>query len=369
MNEPKRPTICLAMIVKDESAVIERCLSSALPHIDSWVIVDTGSQDDTCQRIEKVLSGVPGRLEHRPFVDFGTNRTELMELAFDQHATWLLLLDADMTIETDGDLHDLLSQDVRNHMLLADIVGGDMEIGGERPFAMPYLVRGNRHWKFEGVTHEFLTSSGRPRQGRISAVRFHNFADGGSRGDKYERDRLLLEAAYQRNPDDARSLFYLAQTYRHLAQYDVALQHYTRRAALQSGTWDEETFFAQYQVGVLQLESNWPAAVEALLLAWSMRPTRAEPLYHLAFGWRNRQAWSAAYLFASRGIHIPVPDDILFVETSLYRWGLRFERSVAAWYVGERGLAQSDTEVLLADPELPEQWRVYAESNLRLAQG
>ena len=67
--------------------------------------------------------------------------------------------------------------------------------------------------------------------------------------------------------------------------------------------------------GLLQAESNWPAAVDALLRAWSMRPTRAEPLYHLAFGYRNRAAWSAAYLFATRGVYIVEPDDILYVES------------------------------------------------------
>ncbi len=230
---------------------------------------------------------------------------------------------------------------------------------------MPYVVRGNRHWRFEGVANEFLTSSGRPRQSQLPGVRLHNLADEGTRRDKYERDGALLEAEHQRHPDDPRTLFYLAQAYRHMGRPDIAIVHYNRRAQMSTG-WDEETFFAQYQVGLLQLESNFSHASTALLRAWSMRPTRAEPLYYLAFGWRNREAWSAAYLFASRGVHIPEPDDILFVDSALYRWGLRFERSVAAWYVGERDQSRQDTKELLADPELPDLWREYAEGNLRL---
>ena len=45
MTSGKR--LCLNMIVRDESAVIERCLASVRPHVDHWVIVDTGSVDDT----------------------------------------------------------------------------------------------------------------------------------------------------------------------------------------------------------------------------------------------------------------------------------------------------------------------------------
>jgi tetratricopeptide (TPR) repeat protein len=286
-----------------------------------------------------------------------------MELAYRQRSDWLLLLDADMVLETKDDLHDVLSGEARCEIFLVDVMGDDTEL----PLPMSCLVRGNRHWKFDGVAHEVLTTAGRPRPGRLPTVRVHHFADGWSSRDKYERDRRLLEAEHERAPEDPRTLFYLAQTYRDLGHIDSALSHYSKRAAMDSAeAWDEETFYALYQVGVLQAESDWPAAVDALLRAWSFRPTRAEPLYHLAFGWRNRGAWPAAYLFASRGVHIPQPNDILFVDKGLYRWGLRFERSVAAWYIGEKDLARAYTEELLIDPELPEQWRVYAEENRRV---
>ena len=39
--------VCLNMIVKNEAAVIARCLASVRPLIDSWAIVDTGSSDGT----------------------------------------------------------------------------------------------------------------------------------------------------------------------------------------------------------------------------------------------------------------------------------------------------------------------------------
>jgi tetratricopeptide (TPR) repeat protein len=352
------------MMVRNESAVIERCLNSAKSQIDSWVIVDTGSTDDTCERIERTMGSIPGRLEHRPFVDFGHNRTQLMELAYEEGVDWLLLLDADMVLEVEGELHELLSQVENLEILLLEEIGGDTEM------PMPHLLQGRRHWKFEGVTYEVLTTAGRPRPGRLAAARVHDHADGWSRGHRDERDRRLLEAEHERRPDDPRTLFYLAQTYRDLGYMEDALRCYSERVELDSPeAWDEETFYAQYQIGLLQIDHDWAAAVDALLRAWSMRPTRAEPLFHLAYGWRNREAWPVAYLFASRGVYIPEPDDILYVDTPLYRWGLRFERSVAAWYVGERELARADSEELLADPELPEHWRAFAQDNLRLSGG
>ena len=57
-------TICLVMIVRNEAAIIRRCLESVRPHIDRWVICDTGSTDNTPDIVQEILSGIPGTL-HR----------------------------------------------------------------------------------------------------------------------------------------------------------------------------------------------------------------------------------------------------------------------------------------------------------------
>lgn len=45
------------------------------PIIDHWVIVDTGSTDDTQDVILRELEGIPGSLDAREWVNFGHNRT------------------------------------------------------------------------------------------------------------------------------------------------------------------------------------------------------------------------------------------------------------------------------------------------------
>lgn len=71
------------MIVKNESHVIEPLLCSVAPFIDTWTIVDTGSDDGTPERIGRVMAelGIPGYLHHRSWRNFGENRTEALELA------------------------------------------------------------------------------------------------------------------------------------------------------------------------------------------------------------------------------------------------------------------------------------------------
>ena len=44
VTEKKAPTICLNMIVKNESKIITRLLNTVLPIIDTYCICDTGSR-------------------------------------------------------------------------------------------------------------------------------------------------------------------------------------------------------------------------------------------------------------------------------------------------------------------------------------
>ena len=53
LTEKKAPTICLNMIVKNESKIIFRLLETVLPIIDTYCICDTGSTDMTKELIKE----------------------------------------------------------------------------------------------------------------------------------------------------------------------------------------------------------------------------------------------------------------------------------------------------------------------------
>ena len=74
-------SICLNMIVRDEAHVISRCIKAARPHINSYCIVDTGSTDRTKEIVKELLADIPGDIHDRPWINFGHNRTEALQLA------------------------------------------------------------------------------------------------------------------------------------------------------------------------------------------------------------------------------------------------------------------------------------------------
>lgn len=81
------------MIVRNESRVIARALASAIPWIDTWLICDTGSTDGTQDIIREQLASIPGELHEVPWINFGHNRTQAIQLARTK-ADYLLILDA-----------------------------------------------------------------------------------------------------------------------------------------------------------------------------------------------------------------------------------------------------------------------------------
>jgi len=339
-----KPSMCLCMIVKDEAGVIERCLGSVRGIIDYWVICDTGSTDGTQDLVRRSLEGIPGELHERPWVDFGHNRTELMELARSK-ADYLLLLDADMTISYDrAPLHSL---DADSYMI---------RHAEDPEYWIKRLVRGERRWSYVGATHEYITTDGPERAGNLRAIVIHHHADSGTRAEKFERDLRLLSDEMRREPDNARTVFYLAQTLRDLGRLDEAIDLYRRRAAM--GGWAEEAFYALYQVGVLtDRAGRREHAMIALFDAWHNRPQRVEPLYDLAWMFRDRENHHAAHMVSEWGIHTPIPADTLFLHRWIYQWGLLFEYSIAAYWVGRPRAALQACDQLLAMPDLPDGYR------------
>jgi hypothetical protein len=335
-------SIALCMIVKDEAAVIGRCLSSVRDLIDSWVICDTGSTDDTIDVIEAMLAGIPGRLHRREWRDFGHNRSELMALARET-ADHLLLLDADQTLHQAALLPAL------------DLDGPDayrLRHVGEVEYEVSRLVRGDLPWRFEGRTHEYLTCDRATRHELLTAWEIVHHADGGSRSDKFERDLVLLDAALEDRPDDPRTVFYLAQTLESLGRHERARELYLRRSEL--GGFEEEAWYAQWRAAALRNPNDPPGRLGELLSAWSRRPTRLEPLHDAVQLCAQQGWWDVAHALTSAGVRIDRPDDILFVHGRLYDDGLLADhRQVCAalGLGGHRARVDSSGEPTVEAPE------------------
>ncbi|HEY0686558.1 MAG TPA: glycosyltransferase [Steroidobacter sp.] len=332
------------MIVRDEAPVIRRCLDSVRCVIDRWVIVDTGSADGTQDIIREHLREVPGELAERPWISFAHNRTEALGLALGR-GDYVLVIDADETLELDGPLPSLD----------ADSYTADLH-HGSYIYLRRMLLRSALPWRYEGVVHEAAVCEAARSEGHLTGVRTIHHKDGARARDPrtYDRDAAALEQALRVDPDNPRTVFYLAQSYRDAGNFRQALDWYNRRIAM--GGWRDEVWFSLYQIARIRQRLGGSAAeVErAYLAAVEFDPQRAEPLYALGAMYQATAEYARALSFFARAARIGrPPGDRLFIDTPVYDYKAAVDLAVAYHRVGDFDRAIDVSNRLLRRNELP----------------
>jgi glycosyltransferase involved in cell wall biosynthesis len=348
-THPARPAICLNMIVRNEAPILRGLLDSVAPYISSWVIVDTGSGDGTQDLIRNHMArlGVAGELHERPWRNLGDNRTEALALA-QGHGAYIWVIDADDTVVGTPDFA----------RLCADIYWlryGDDDC--ENPWRAS-LFRDGVPVRYEGVIREYAAWDDASVDVRLMGeyhIESRRFSACGRDNQKYPRDCDLLLAEVERNPEDARSVFYLAQSYFELGDFANARKWYTRRIDMVG--WDHEVYLAM--LGIAESMGNlgapWPEVHNAYLRAWEFQPTRAEPLYAIARRYRADWRFRPGYHYAKLAAEIPFPeDDQLFVQEDVYAWRASDEQATCAIRIGKRAEAFTLCRRLLARPDIPD---------------
>ena len=356
-------TICLNMIVKDESRVIRRCLDSVAAFVDCWLIVDTGSTDGTQDMVRAAMKDLTGELVERPWRDFAHNRNEALELARDR-ADYIMVIDADEVLRAlPGFSMPLLTAGAYRtlHQL------GENGVSYYRT----QIVRGDLGWRYIGAVHEYIDCDADHETERLEGLVVKSFSDGARNAnprEKYDNDAAILERALEDDPDNARHVFYLAQSYRDAGQLEKSLEAYRRRVAI--GGWAEEVWYALFQIAVLRerLGEGLDSLQRAFLEAYRYRPQRAEPLCRLARICREKDEHALAFVFANAAMAIPRPEDILFLDGSVYDWRALDEYAIACHWIGRHGDSADVCRRLLDEGKLPpnERERIIRNINFSL---
>lgn len=351
--------LCLNMIVKNEMANLERCLTAAAPHISCWVIGDTGSTDGTQELIRAFFAArnIPGELYSFPFGNFAQARNEALDRAYASTMAfdYLLLVDADMEllVHAPGFTRNLTSA-AYNVRQRAGITYRNIR-----------LLRRDVNARYRGVTHEFLSIlSG--ETSNLDDISLLDHASGSNRAGKYKRDlRLLTEALpVERDPVMvARYVFYLANTLRDAGQREDALRMYLRRASL-SG-WRQEVFVSLLNAARLKEATSYgnQDVIATYSDAALACPARAEALHGAARYCRTQGLYEQGYDFAAQGLTFARPDDALFPEDWIYDYGLRDELAVCAYWTSRYPECRDACDQLLREGKLPAEHRARVLQN------
>ena len=349
-----KKTVCLNMIVKDESAVIQRCLESVKGLIDYWVIVDTGSSDGTQNIIRGYLRDVPGELHEQPWVNFAHNRNAALQLA-QNRSDYLLFIDADERLE--------YAKSFAWPPLDKDYYAVNVEVEGGMRIHRILLVNHRFDWKWVGVLHESVVCSQAKNyeilQGIVNRARQdgHRSQD----PDKFIKDAQVLEKALKENPQDSQSLFYLAFSCDVAGEYAKALKNYQKRAAIRDS--EQIVFYCLYRIAWLQekLKMSADLVIQSYCSAYLARPTRAEPLLCLSNFYVRQNNPLLGYLVSKFALAIPLSNDTVLVDVPVYSYRLLEQAADCSYLLGRWDETRRLIRQLLARKDLPKEDRTKIE--------
>ena len=325
------PTLCLNMIVKNESKIIMRLFDSVIPIIDCYCICDTGSTDETIQVIKDYFKdkGMPGKVIEEPFKDFCYNRNFALQSCLGM-SDYVLLLDADMILE-------IKSFDKRT----LNAADGFSIIQGNESFYYKNMriVKNNGLFKYIGVTHEYIDLPNNTIIHNIdkNILFIRDIGDGGCKNDKFERDIRLLKDGILEEPRNGRYYFYLANSYYDFGKFNEAIEAYLKR--IEIGGWKEEIWYSFYRIGLSYMKLNKiPEALWYFMEGYNYYPERLEGLYELIkyyrISGRNKLAFSIFNMCKEYLEKITNRDDYLFLHNDVYKFKLYYEYTIVAAYNG-----------------------------------
>jgi tetratricopeptide (TPR) repeat protein len=328
-------TLCLNMIVKNESKIITRLFDSVVTIIDSYCICDTGSTDDTVDIIKTYFSqkNIPGIIVSEPFKDFCHNRNFALKSAVGL-SDYILLMDADMKLE----INNFTKQDLTFADSFNILQGNDSFY-----YQNMRIVRNNGLYSYCGVTHEYINvpSANIMRSFSKTQLFIRDIGDGGSKSNKFERDIKLLTDGIKDEPNNVRYHFYLANSYFDHGDFKDAIEMYTKR--IQLGGWNQEVWYSFYRIGLCYKNiGDIAKAICTWMDGYDYFPDRLEGLCEIITHYRIISKHKIALMFYNLADAVlkkkSNTDGYLFLYKDVYTFKIYYEYTIIASWLGIRNI-------------------------------
>lgn len=358
-----KPEVWLTMIIRNEAAVIARCLRSVRRHITGYAIIDTGSTDDTGSIALASLANHSGRYVLSEWTgDFAKHRNEALSLARDlvrqpSHA-WFLTIDADETLV--GDLGETL------RMLTAScrVLSCYAEDSGYF-YLKTLAARMDEGIAWKGRLHEYITIAGDADVTIVDPQRLRiRYRNDGARRKSAQWAAQDLESLEHEPKNDFRQTYFRARTFEAAGQLEHARHAY--KAARARAVASEDWFQAAWgELRVLMTRRDASRADASALAAHLIERSagqRAEPLVALAEIALDQGQYDEAISLGQAASTCPVPLGTAMYDDAARTWKPLLIAAQAAACAGRRDACIEFSGQALACRGVPRKYRRRLES-------
>jgi len=366
--------LCVYAPMKDEvNNVLPWCESARSIGADQIIILDTGSTDGTRKLIQEqegvelYISKNFDKDTKRGDFKFDVARNEALD---ESKCDWNIAVDADERVYTLQENYKSLLDEV---LPTVDLVmcpvkmlddAGNIQINfmGER------LFRNTPEVRYVGAMHNYINV---PNEKRVDRewLEVRSCRDLRSHEARAERGRQRIDMAetffkpkIMEDPNDTRSMFYLARTYREDNQPDRAIYWYRRY--LKKGTWSDEIYQAATELaGCLRILGEPDSAFDVMVKYLKYDIRRAEGfiiLGDICYGkGDNAQAVWWYKLAAACEWHVGK----MFLTKTAYSWSPYDKMSMAQSKIQQFTNAYNSALKALEFDDLPDGQRARIKKN------
>jgi len=351
----KRPTISVAMMVKNEEKMLPRALESVKPWVDEIIVVDTGSTDRTVE----IAASYGAKIYHHPWENnFSTHRNQSIGYCT---GDWILILDADEELDQQtAPLMRQLTNAPEGLTCFLFKLYNDVPGGGATFLLHPRLFRNGVGFHYAGLVHNEPRIKGHYTRSEVKLIHYGYNLDPQTMEAKHQRRLGMLRQAIEREPHNFKAHAYLAQTL--ASRADTCLEAVDEsltairlaQEQLAPGTDFPRCYYPL--LGALYALQRWDETIIHARACLEAMPNYPDPWLFLAHAYYYKRQWDDVCLagrrfFEMQDLARSKPEDFLFAENQTFN---QFPQVLHLWTLAEanRGDAAAAIDVfgrLVAD--------------------
>jgi glycosyltransferase involved in cell wall biosynthesis len=333
--------IAVYTIALNEAAHVDRWANSAVD-ADYRIVADTGSTDDTVERLTKAGVTVH-RIAIRPW-RFDVARNAAMAL-IPADVDVCCTMDMDMYLEP-GWRPKLEAAWTPETTALYCQLALRSSVDDATPFKAYPSKSFHARWgyRFKRPVHEALFCAGEEVSRSCLDIVMHHLR---TTSTNHERYLAMMDLAHGEDPDDAQMCFWLGREHMWADQNNRAIELLQRYLGMPSSTWKEERSEAMRYLARMQPDQKMAWLDKARMEA----PHRRETWLDLAEEFHGQADWLNLFWACSNGIEKTHRTGSYLDDASCWSFRLFDLGAIAAWHLNAMDLAVKwGQEALELDP-------------------
>ncbi|MBQ8473026.1 MAG: glycosyltransferase [Bacilli bacterium] len=290
--------IVVYAISKNESKFVNRWYES-MKEADEIIVLDTGSTDDTKEKLEKLGVKVSQTIIE-PF-RFDTARNLALDLVPDD-ATLCISTDLDEVFETGW--RELLEKNYHGETRISYTYNWHIDDNGNPDISFHAdKIHTKKDYKWTHPVHEVLTNiNNNETRKLIPELVINHYPDSNKSRSNYLN---LLELSVLEDPEDDRNMHYLGREYMYYNRYQEAIDTLTRHLSLKKATWKDERcasmrFIARCYKNLKRFDESIMWYEKAIQEA----PYLRDPYVELAMLYYEKEDYDKVYLYLKQALKI-----------------------------------------------------------------